>query len=134
MPALDNVDWEACLLEPIHNPEAERRVRKAMGIVPPVVRYFLDSVWWPDAVVALDLVHTPLLHVSPDLAEMVALVVSQESACRYCFNMTRGILVSSKLLRGAHPPHRGRPAGFGRQRGRCAALQLRAVWRARRRW
>ena len=92
MPALDNVDWEACLLEPIHNPEAERRVRKAMGIVPPVVRYFLDSVWWPDAVVALDLVHTPLLHVSPDLAEMVALVVSQESACRYCFNMTRGIL------------------------------------------
>ena len=92
MPALDSVDWEACLLEPVHNPEAERRVRKAIGIVPPVVRYFLDSVWWPDAVVALDLVHTPLLHVSPDLAEMVALVVSQESACRYCFNMTRGIL------------------------------------------
>ena len=92
MPTLDTVAWEACLLEPLHDAEVERKVRKAMGIVPPLARYFLDSMWWPDAMVALDLVHTPLLHVSPNLAELVALVVSQESACRYCFNMTRGVL------------------------------------------
>ena len=92
MPALDTVEWEACLLEPVRNPEAERTLRKALGIVPPGMRYFLDSPWWTDAAVALDLMHTPLLHVSPNLAEMVALVVSQDSACRYCFNMTRGVM------------------------------------------
>src|SRR5512143_1741326 len=92
MPALDTIEWEACLLEPVRNPEAERTVRKALGIVPPGMRYFLDSPWLTDAAVALDLMHTPLLHVSPNLAEMVALVVSQDSACRYCFNMTRGVM------------------------------------------
>jgi len=92
MPALDDVEWEACLLEPVRNAPVERALRKALGTVPPGLRYFLDSAWWMDAAVALDLVHIPLLHLDPNLAEMVALVVSQDSACRYCFNMTRGVL------------------------------------------
>lgn len=92
MPALDAVEWEACLLEPVHNPEAERAVRKALGMVPPAMRYFLDSAWWPDAAVALGIAQTPVLHVPPVLSELVALVVSQESACRYCFSITRGML------------------------------------------
>jgi uncharacterized peroxidase-related enzyme len=92
MPALDSVEWEACLLEPVRNPERERAVRKALGFVPPGLRYFLDSPWFAEAGVALDMMHTPLLHVAPLLAEMVALVVSQVSACRYCFNVTRALL------------------------------------------
>jgi alkylhydroperoxidase family enzyme len=92
MPALDAVDWEACLLEPVPNPDAERALRKALGMVPPPSRYFLESPWWTDALVALDLNHIPLLYVSPNLAEMISLVVSQDGACRYCFNITRGIL------------------------------------------
>lgn len=92
MPALDTVEWEACLLEPVSNPAAERVVRKALGIVPDGYRYFLDSPWWTEALVAFDTSHLQLLHVAPDLAELVALVVSQDSACRYCFNITRGVL------------------------------------------
>lgn len=92
MAALDAVEWEACLLEPVHNPPVERAVRKALGVVPPAMRYFYDSTWWPDAAVALGITHTPVLHVSPGLSELVALVVSQESTCRYCFNVTRGLL------------------------------------------
>lgn len=92
MAALDAVEWEACLLEPVHNPPVERAVRKALGMVPPAMRYFFDSTWWPDAAVALGITHTPVAHVAPALSELVALVVSQESACRYCFNVTRGLL------------------------------------------
>jgi alkylhydroperoxidase family enzyme len=42
--------------------------------------------------IAFDTSHLQLLHVGSDLAEMVALVVSQDSACRYCFSATRGVL------------------------------------------
>ncbi|MBX3023711.1 carboxymuconolactone decarboxylase family protein [bacterium] len=92
MSALDAVEWEACLLEPVDNPPAERAVRKALGMVPPAMRYFLDSAWWADAAVALGITHAPIFHVPPGLADLVTLVVSQESACRYCFSLTRGML------------------------------------------
>lgn len=92
MSALDAVEWEACLLEPVDNPQAERAVRKALGMVPPAMRYFLDSAWWADAAVSLGITHSPILHLPPNLTDLVPLVVSQESACRYCFSLTRGML------------------------------------------
>ena len=92
MPALDSVEWESCLLEPLSDPVAEKAMRKAIGMVPDGYRYFFDSGWWPEALIALSTNTLPLLHVSSDLADAVALVVSQDSACRYCFNITRGML------------------------------------------
>jgi alkylhydroperoxidase family enzyme len=90
MTALDAVEWEDCLLEPVHNRDAERQIRKALGMVPPALRYFLDSPWVVDAMVALE--QAPMLHVSPDLVEMVALVVSQDNSCRYCYTATRSAM------------------------------------------
>ena len=78
MPALDAVEWEACLLEPVHNPAAERTVRRALGMVPPAVALLLRFGVVAGAVIAFGITHLPLLHVSPILAEMVALVVSQD--------------------------------------------------------
>lgn len=92
MPALDAVEWEACLLEPVPNPAAERALRRALGIVPLPSRYFIESPWWIQALKSFELYHLPLLHVPPNLAELISLVVSQEGACRYCFNITRGVL------------------------------------------
>ncbi|MDX2170467.1 MAG: hypothetical protein SF182_25570 [Deltaproteobacteria bacterium] len=92
MSALDSIEWEACLLEPVPSPETERRVRRALGMVPPGSRYFLDSAWFADALIALDIGHLQLQHLRADLSEMVALVVSQDGACRYCFSATRGVL------------------------------------------
>jgi alkylhydroperoxidase family enzyme len=92
MPALDSVEWESCLLEPLSDPVAERAVRKALGIVPDGYRYLFDSGWWPEAMIAFSTNTLPLLHVAPDLADAVALVVSQDNACRYCLNITRGML------------------------------------------
>lgn len=90
MENLDTVEWEACLLEPVRNPETERFLRKTVGIVPPGARYFLDSPWLCGAVAGLG--QMPMLYLSADLGEMVALVVSQDNSCRYCYTATRGIM------------------------------------------
>jgi alkylhydroperoxidase family enzyme len=92
MAALDAIEWEAALLEPVRNRDAERFVRKQLGVVPPGARYFLDSRWVTHATVLLSIGHVPMLYVSPDLAEMLALVVSQEGSCRYCYAATRSVM------------------------------------------
>jgi alkylhydroperoxidase family enzyme len=86
--ALDAVEWEACILEPVRNPQAERYLRKTVGIVPPLARYFLQSTWLTHAFPAIGLT-VPLRHVSAELTEMIALVVSQDNSCRYCYTATR---------------------------------------------
>ncbi len=89
MGALDAIEWEACLLQPVRDPEAERALRREIGIVSPGARFFLDSPWVTRATTRLELPQLPTLHVSGDLNEMIALVVSQENACRYCYEATR---------------------------------------------
>jgi alkylhydroperoxidase family enzyme len=89
---LDGIEWETCLLEPLKDRAAERSVRKALGFVPTGVRYFLDAPWVTRTSVRLDIGHIPMLHLSLDLGEMVALVVSQESSCRYCYAATRSVM------------------------------------------
>ena len=59
MAALDAVEWEAALLEPVRNRDAERFVRKRLGVVPPGARYFLDSLWVTNAAVLLSIGHVP---------------------------------------------------------------------------
>jgi len=93
MGALDTVEWETCLLEPVRNPDAERYLRKSLGFVSPGARYFLDSPWLIRAFAALDVVHVPLVHVGSSLAGMIALVVSQENSCRYCYTATRTLML-----------------------------------------
>jgi alkylhydroperoxidase family enzyme len=92
MAAVDAVEWEAALLEPLRNRDAERFVRKHLGVVPPGARYFLDSLWVTHARVLLSIGHVPMLYLSPDLAGMLALVVSQEGSCRYCYAATRSVM------------------------------------------
>jgi alkylhydroperoxidase family enzyme len=92
MSAVDAIEWEACVLEPVHNEDAERMLRKTYGIVPPGTRYFLTSPWLPRAFAALGTEALPLRFASGDLAQMVALVVSQDNSCRYCYAATRSVM------------------------------------------
>lgn len=89
---IDQTEWEACFLEPVKNPEAERYLRKALRVVPPSAPYFFDSPWITRSLVHFDLCRLPLVHIGPDLAERIAMVVSQDNACRYCFAATRTVL------------------------------------------
>jgi AhpD family alkylhydroperoxidase len=90
--ALAAVEWETCVLEPVRDRASERFVRKAVGMVPPGARYFFPSPWATRSLVALGFGTIPLRHVSGDLSEMIALVVSQDNSCRYCYAATRSIL------------------------------------------
>ena len=90
MGALDAVEWEVCSLEPVRNPAAERMLRSTFGAVPPSARYFLDCRWVTGAYAALATL--PVHQLSPDLTEMIALVVSQDNSCRYCYTATRATM------------------------------------------
>jgi AhpD family alkylhydroperoxidase len=92
MRPLEAVEWEACLLEPVRNRAAEREMRSQLGFVSPGARYFLDSPWLPRALVLLETTRAPGLHVRDPLDGYVALAVSQDQACRYCYAATRSAL------------------------------------------
>ena len=92
MGTLDNVEWEACLLEPVHDRRTEWQLLKTFGFMPASAKYFLDCPWIIRAMIALDLTRVPLVYVRPKLAELMALVVSQDNSCRYCYAATRSIL------------------------------------------
>ncbi len=65
-------------------------MRTAVGFVPTAARYFSDSPGVMGAYAAL--LRTPVLHLSAELVEMIAFVVSQDNACRYCYTATRSML------------------------------------------
>lgn len=92
MGALDTVEWEACLLEPVVDPAATRALRRELGFVPHGTTFFLDSPWIRRAPLLLRSFFMPLVHVRPAVQEMIALVVSQDNACRYCYAATRSLL------------------------------------------
>lgn len=87
MALLDDVEWEACLLEPRRDRELERFVRRGMGGVPSSVPYFAASPWIVRSLVVLERV--PLVHVDFALADLVGLVVAQDSSCRFCYAAQR---------------------------------------------
>ena len=90
MSGLDGVEWEVCLLEPLRNRERERALRAALGIVPRSTRYFLDSSWLSDAMARFG--GAPMQHLTPEMVEMITLVVSQDNSCCYCYTATRGFM------------------------------------------
>lgn len=91
---LDAIEWEAPLLEPIDNPASEREARKIMTFIPSGIRYYFDSAWVTRSMAHLSVTDLPLRHVTAELCELIALVVSQDNSCRYCYEATRdGLMI-----------------------------------------
>jgi alkylhydroperoxidase family enzyme len=89
---LQDVEWETCLLEPRPDPELERYARRAIGIPLPLVRYYSEVPWLVRAFVHFNSFSFSLAHTEPNLAALVALIVSQDNSCRNCFAGFRTIL------------------------------------------
>jgi AhpD family alkylhydroperoxidase len=86
MAALAEVEWEECFLPAARDPELERELRAMNGgMLPPGTPYFVHCPWVARAAVHYDWLMGRLIHVPPDLAEQIAVVVSQDNSCRYCF-------------------------------------------------
>ncbi len=81
---VEDVEWEACLLEPHQDRQLEAYVRRELGGVPSYVAYFSTSPWIVRASVAMSPSHAGLVHTDLDLADYIGLVVSQDNSCRYC--------------------------------------------------
>jgi AhpD family alkylhydroperoxidase len=83
--ALRDVEWQACVLEPRRDPALEAHVRGVLGTVPSAVPYFTAAPWVVRSMVSLGDIGAPLAHLEYVLADLIALVVSQDNSCRYCF-------------------------------------------------
>jgi AhpD family alkylhydroperoxidase len=90
---LEHVEWDECALSREALPlELERTVRRAFGFVPEFLGYFARCPWIVRSIIRLDPSQTGLQHTGLALAEMIALVVSQDNSCRYCYATHRTFL------------------------------------------
>ncbi len=87
-PLLD-VSWDQCLLEPVPDRQAEATLRRETGSAPEFIRYFLSCPWLSRAAICLGLENKLLVQLDFPTVDLIALVVSRENACRYCYAVTR---------------------------------------------
>lgn len=90
--ALAQVLWESCAVEPVHDAALESYARRKQGISLPATRYFAPVPWLARAVVDLRPEYGLLVHADQQIADLVTLIVSQESSCRYCYAAVRMVL------------------------------------------
>jgi AhpD family alkylhydroperoxidase len=89
---LVSVPWDDCLLSPRHDRELQRLARRRMGLVPPALPYLSHCPWLARTLIAWHPDYSLLLHLDMDLADLVAMIVSQENSCRNCYAATRAML------------------------------------------
>src|SRR5262245_59948070 len=85
------IEWSPCLLEPQRDRDMEAFARREMGIVPRDLPYLTPCPWLARAAVTF---HQRLAtRLSPALADALALVVSHQNSCRFCYATVRTLLL-----------------------------------------
>ena len=85
------MEWEESLLPPTSVPPAlKAEVRKRLGVVPGWVARVAPVPWVARSWASM--MSKPVAHVSPALCDLIALVVSQDNSCRYCFGAQRAVM------------------------------------------
>jgi alkylhydroperoxidase family enzyme len=87
-----HVPWDTCLLEPVHDRALKRQLKREAGGAPAWSRYFWSSPWFAKAAIRLEWSNGVLLVLDFDVAVLVALVVSRENSCRYCYATVRAMM------------------------------------------
>jgi AhpD family alkylhydroperoxidase len=90
--ALAHVGWESCLIDPRRDRVLETYARRKTGVPFPTVRYFIPVPWLARAIVDLHPEFGLLMHVDHHQMDILALVVSQENSCRFCYAAVRMLL------------------------------------------
>jgi AhpD family alkylhydroperoxidase len=83
------VPWDQCLLEPAIDRQAEAALRRETGMAPRWIRYFQSSPWVPRAALRMEVDNKLLVHLDFPTMDLIALAVSRENACRFCYSVTR---------------------------------------------
>jgi len=128
------VAWDKCLLQPAPNKQAEAALRRDVGAAPAWVRYFLSCPWLPKAAIRLAVDNKLLVHLQFSTVDLIALAVSQENSCRYCYAATRMQLrmlgmseermeqLEQRLASGDMEPKLAAPVRFARRMARASPL------------
>jgi AhpD family alkylhydroperoxidase len=88
----EQLEWGECLLEAAPMPrELAAEIRRLTGGIVPAWATHTASVPWVGRGVAL-VTRKHLAHMPLPLFGLIALVVSQDNSCRYCYGATRTIL------------------------------------------
>src|SRR6266516_3357080 len=86
-----NLEWGECIVPPAPVPPAlQAEVRKAVGAVPGWLARLAPSPWLVRAL--CEIIARPFAHAPLEICNQVALVVSQENSCRYCYGIQRAVL------------------------------------------
>jgi AhpD family alkylhydroperoxidase len=87
---IEQTMWEPSFIAPVSNPCLESSLRKENGgLLPPGTRHVIRCPWLARSVALFNWYRGRLLHLDINLAEMLALAVSQDNSCRYCFAVHR---------------------------------------------
>jgi len=127
-----DVEWAPCLLERQRDWEIEAFARREMGIVPRDLPYLTPCPWLARSSVTF---HQRLAgRLDPRLADVIALVVSHENSCRFCYATVRALLriqgmsetrvqeLEARLDGGEDDPRTAAVMAFARQMARSAPL------------
>src|SRR6059036_807801 len=88
--AAANLEWGECIVPAVPVPPALRaEVRKAVGAVPGWLARLAPSPWLVRAL--CEIIKRPFAHAPREVCDLVALVVSQENSCRYCYGVQRAL-------------------------------------------
>ena len=131
---LAQIAWDKCLLEPAPNKQAEAALRRDVGAAPGWTRYYLSCPWLPKAAIRLAVDNRLLVHLEFSIVDLIALAVSQENSCRYCYAATRMQLrmlgmseermeqLEQRLATGDLDPKLAAPVRFARRMARASPL------------
>src|SRR5262245_54744628 len=90
--SLQHVPWGPCVLEPRRDPALESYAKAQHGTSNPSLRYFASVPWVARATIDMLPEYGLLIHLDQQVADLVALVVSQENSCRFCYAAARAFL------------------------------------------
>src|SRR4030095_10954302 len=137
--ALEHVTWGDCVLEPHRDVALEAYARRKVGIAYPALRYYARVPWLARAMVDLHPEYGLLMQLDQQVADRVALVVSQENSCRFCYAAARAFLwgqgmsreriqrVEQDLARADLPPRTLAALTFARSQSRSGPPAARAA-------
>ncbi len=87
---MQDVEWLDPLVERERSRELEAYARQKLGIASRTTGYFAPCPWVMRA--DIDLSTAGRVHISHELTGLVALVVSRDNSCRFCFAASRMLL------------------------------------------
>jgi alkylhydroperoxidase family enzyme len=89
--AVERSEWGECLVPAVAvDRTVTTKVRRAVGTVPDWLTRLAPVPWLVDALSVF--IGKPFAYVRPELSDMIALVVSQDNSCRYCYGIQRTIM------------------------------------------